>query len=171
VRNACVQIHHRLMNLLPDGEGEAGFSVVQYSAEIEAEVDSIYKQMYDEQISIDGVIALLQKTKASSNPHDHEVFACILHFLFDEYKLFQSFYPTRELAMTGYLFGSLIQHQLVEYVALGIAIRYVVDAIQCPPETNLFWHTSIIKVRVATTLMETSMSSPFRYSSFGRSMP
>ncbi len=62
----------------------------------------------------------------------------MLHFLFDEYKFFQNYYPTRELAMTGYLFGSLIQHQLVDYIPLGIAIRYVLDALQCPPETNLF---------------------------------
>jgi CCR4-NOT transcription complex subunit 1 len=40
--------------------------------------------------------------------------------------------------MTGYIFGSIIQHQLVEYIPLGIAIRYVLDALNCPPETNLF---------------------------------
>ena len=138
VRNACLQIHPRLMNLVPGSDQEPGFSVVTYSTEIEAEVDGIYKQMYDEQITIDGVIQVLQRTKASSNPKDHEIFSCMLHFLFDEYKFFQLFYPARELAMTGYLFGSIIQHQLVDYIPLGIAIRYVLDALQCPPDTNLF---------------------------------
>jgi CCR4-NOT transcription complex subunit 1 len=126
------------MNLSPGSDQEPGFSVISYSADVEAEVDGIYKQMYDEQITIDGVIALLQRTKESSNPHDHEIFSCMLHFLFEEYKFFQNCYPPRELAMTGYLFGSLIQHQLVDYIPLGIAIRYVLDALQCPPETNLF---------------------------------
>jgi CCR4-NOT transcription complex subunit 1 len=126
------------MNLIPGHEAEPGFSVVSYNAEIEAEVDSIYKQMYDEQITIDDVIALLQRTKTSSSTHDHEIFSCMLHFLFDEYKFFQSFYPARELIMTGYLFGSIVQHRLVEFIPLGIAIRYVLDALNCPPDTNLF---------------------------------
>ncbi|KZT03564.1 Not1-domain-containing protein [Laetiporus sulphureus 93-53] len=138
VRNACLQIHPRLMNLVPGSDAEPGFSVISYSPEIENEVDAIYKQMYDEQISIDDVIALLQRNKASTNPRDHEIFSCMLHFLFDEYKFFQSFYPPRELSMTGYLFGSLIQYQLVDYIPLGIAIRYVLDALNCPPDTNLF---------------------------------
>lgn len=138
VRNACLQIHPRLMNLAPGSDQEPGFSVVSYTPDIEAEVDGIYKQMYDEQITIDQVIQLLQRKKESTNPRDHEIFSCMLHFLFDEYKFFQSFYPARELGMTGYLFGSLIQHQLVDYIPLGIAIRYVLDALQCPPDTNLF---------------------------------
>jgi CCR4-NOT transcription complex subunit 1 len=138
VRNACLQIHPRLMTLIPGSDAEPGFSVVSYSPDVETEVDSIYKNMYDEQTTIDEVIALLQRTKTSVNPRDHEIFSCMLHFLFDEYRFFQSYYPARELAMTGYLFGSLIQHQLVDYIPLGIAIRYILDALNCPPETNLF---------------------------------
>jgi len=138
VRSACLQIHPRLMNLIPGTDTEPGFAVVNYSAEIEAEVDAIYKEMYDEQTTIDEVIALLQRSKASSDPRDHEIFSCMLHFLFDEYKFFQSYYPARELAMTGYLFGSIIQHELVDIIPFGIALRYVVDALSCPPETNLF---------------------------------
>lgn len=123
---------------MPGSDVEPGFTVVTYSPEIEAEVDGIYKQMYDENTTIDEVIAMLQRNKESTNPRDHEVFSCMLHFLFDEYKFFQSYYPARELAMTGYLFGSLIQHQLIDYIPLGIAIRYIIDALNCPPETNLF---------------------------------
>ncbi|KAJ7286002.1 Not1-domain-containing protein [Mycena rebaudengoi] len=138
VRNACLQIHPRLMSLIPGSDVEPGFTVVTYSSEIEAEVDGIYRQMYDEHTTIDEVIAMLQRNKDSNNPRDHEVFSCMLHFLFDEYKFFQSYYPARELAMTGYLFGSLIQHQLIDYIPLGIAVRYIIDALNCPPETNLF---------------------------------
>jgi CCR4-NOT transcription complex subunit 1 len=126
------------MSLIPGSDVEPGFTVVTYSPEIEAEVDGIYRQMYDEQTTIDDVISMLQRNKESNNPRDHEVFSCMLHFLFDEYKFFQSYYPARELAMTGYLFGSLIQHQLIDYIPLGIAVRYIIDALNCPPETNLF---------------------------------
>ncbi|KAF7311634.1 Not1-domain-containing protein [Mycena kentingensis (nom. inval.)] len=138
VRNACLQVHPRLMSLIPGSDIEPGFNVVSYSTEIETEVDSIYRQMYDEQTTIDDVITMLQRHKESENLHEREIFACMLHFLFDEYKFFQSYYPARELSMTAYLFGSLIQHQLVENIPLGIAIRYIVDALNCPPDTNLF---------------------------------
>jgi len=138
VRNTCLQVHPRLMSLIPGSDVEPGLSVVTYSNEIETEVDGIYKQMYDENTTIDEVIAMLQRYKESNNARDHEVFSCMIHFLFDEYKFFQSYYPARELAMTGYLFGSLIRHSLIEYIPLGIAMRYILDALNCPPETNLF---------------------------------
>ncbi|KAJ4501745.1 Not1-domain-containing protein [Lentinula lateritia] len=138
VKNHCLQVHPRLMSMMPNSEIEPGYSVINYSTETETEVDGIYKQMYDENTTIDEVIDMLRRYKNSNNPREHEVFSCMLHFLFDEYKFFQSYYPARELAMTGYLFGSLIQHQLIDYIPLGIAIRYIVDALNCPPETNLF---------------------------------
>ncbi|KAJ3775594.1 Not1-domain-containing protein [Lentinula raphanica] len=138
VKNHCLQVHPRLMSMMPNSDIEPGYTVISYSPELEAEVDGIYKQMYDENTTIDEVIDMLQRYKNSNNPREHEVFSCMLHFLFDEYKFFQSYYPARELAMTGYLFGSLIQHQLIEYIPLGIAIRYILDALNCPPETNLF---------------------------------
>ncbi|CAA7270173.1 unnamed protein product [Cyclocybe aegerita] len=138
VRNTCLQVHPRLMSLMPNAEIEPGLTVITYSNEIEAEVDGIYKQMYDENTTIDDVVEMLKQFKASNNPRDHEVFSCMIHFLFDEYKFFQSYYPSRELAMTGYLFGSLIRNSLIEYIPLGIAMRYILDALNCPPDTNLF---------------------------------
>jgi CCR4-NOT transcription complex subunit 1 len=138
VRNECLQVHPRLMSFQPSSDADPGFTVVTYTAETEAEVDAIYKQMYDEQTTIDDVITMLQAYKNSGIVHEQDIFSCMLHFLFDEYKFFQSYYPARELAMTGYLFGSLIQRQLIEFVPLGIAMRYILDAVECPPETNLF---------------------------------
>ncbi|KAG9318169.1 Not1-domain-containing protein [Chiua virens] len=119
VRGACLQIHPRLMNLIPGTDTEPGFSVVSYSAEIEAEVDAIYKEIF---VGPQGSRNLL------------------LHapFPLRRVQVFQSYYPARELAMTGYLFGSIIQHELVDLVPFGVALRYVVDALSCPPETNLF---------------------------------
>ena len=114
VQNMCFQVYPRLMNLAPGADVESGLAVIQYSQEIESEVDLIYKRMYDENISIDEVITMLQQFRTSSNPRDQEVFSCMIHFLFDEYRFFQSFYPDRELAMTGYLFGSIIQHDLLD---------------------------------------------------------
>ena len=47
-------MYPRLMSLAPGSDQDPGFSVVTYSNEIEAEVDEIYKRMYDENIAIDG---------------------------------------------------------------------------------------------------------------------
>ncbi|KAF8964122.1 Not1-domain-containing protein [Flammula alnicola] len=110
---ACIEVRNTCL--------QSGLTVVTYSNEIESEVDGIYKQMYDENTTIDEVIAMLERYKQSNNPRDHE-----------------SYYPARELAMTGYLFGSLIRHSLIEYIPLGIAMRYILDALNCPPDTNLF---------------------------------
>ncbi|KAI3613543.1 ccr4-not complex component [Moniliophthora roreri] len=138
VKNHCLQVYPRLMSMMPGSDIEPGYTVVNYPPEIESEVDGMYRQMYDESTTIEEVIATLVRYKESSNTREHEILACMLHFLFDEYKFFQSSYPARELVMTAYLFGFLIQHQLIDYIPLGIAIRYILDALDCPPETNLF---------------------------------
>jgi CCR4-NOT transcription complex subunit 1 len=126
------------MNLTPGSDAEPGVAVVSFSPEVEQEVENIYKEMYEDKISIDQMVTLLQRSKTSSNSRDHEVFACTLHTLFDEYRFFARYYPARELQMTGYLFGSLIKYQLVDYIPLGIAIRYVLDAVRAPPDSNMF---------------------------------
>ncbi|KAB5596094.1 CCR4-NOT transcription complex subunit 1 [Ceratobasidium theobromae] len=138
IRNQCLQLHPRLMNLTPGSDAEPGVAVVSFSPEVEQEVENIYKEMYEDKISIDQMVSLLQRSKVSSNPRDLEVFACTLHTLFDEYRFFARYYPPRELQMTGYLFGSLIKYQLVDYIPLGIAIRYVLDAVRAPPDSNMF---------------------------------
>ena len=59
VCNACLQIHSRLIHLSPESDQEPRFSVVTYSTEVEAEVDGIYKRMYNKNITIDQVIQML----------------------------------------------------------------------------------------------------------------
>ena len=117
---------------------EPSLTVITYSNEIESEVDGIYKQMYDENMTIDEVIAMLQRYKESNTPRNQELYSCMIYFLFDEYKFFQSYYPARELAMTGYLFGSLIRHSLIDHIPLSIAMQYILDVLHCYPNTNLF---------------------------------
>lgn len=78
------------------------------------------------------VIEMLERFKTSSDTREQEIFACMVHNLFDEYRFFQN-YPEKELRITGILFGSLIQHQLVSSITLGIALRYVLEALRRPP--------------------------------------
>ncbi|KAG8902291.1 hypothetical protein FRB99_004653 [Tulasnella sp. 403] len=138
VRNKCCQLCPRLMNLTPGSDIEPGLSLASFPPEIETEVEAIYKKMYEEQIAVEQVIGLLQRSAKSQNPRDHEIFACTLHSLFDEYKFFNSSYPPRELQITAHFFGSLIQYELIDSTPLGIAVRFVLDALRCPPDSNLF---------------------------------
>ena len=57
-------------------------------------------------------------------------------FAFNEYECLQSPYPVHELAMTGYLFGSIIPNHVIDYSALKFAI-FSIPSI-APPGTNLF---------------------------------
>lgn len=134
VRNICLQAHPRLMSLVPNSDVEPGSTVIVYAPDIEAEVEAIYRKLYAGSLAVEGLLSVLQAAKASENTRDHEIFAGVLHTVFDEYKFYPE-YPPRELRITAHLFGSLIQHHLVENVPLGIAIRCVLSAINDP---NLF---------------------------------
>ena len=139
VRNLCLQLYPRLMSLTPGAEGvEPGLSVASFPKEIHREADTWYRQMYEEKTSVDEIIALLQRCKLSDDEHDHQLFACMVHTLFDEHRWFELYYPPRELLMTAVVFGSLIQYSLIDSIPLGIAIRYVLDALRSPPDSTMF---------------------------------
>ena len=58
------------------------------------------------------MVDILVRFKSSTRPRDQQVYKCMIHNLFDEYKFF-SRYPDKELVITSNLFGALIQHQIV----------------------------------------------------------
>ena len=87
-------------------------------------------------MNIADVIQMLKQFKSSSNVREQEVFRCMIHNLFDEYRFFHK-YPEKELLVTGRLFGALIQHQLVSSITLGIALRYVLEALRKDPEQSM----------------------------------
>ena len=97
-----------------------------FPADVEEEANTYFQKIYTNQLSIEDTVALLLRFKNSANAREQEVFACMIHNLFDEYRFFGR-YPDKELMITGILFGSLIQHQLVSYIPLGIALRYVLE--------------------------------------------
>ncbi|CAG8674953.1 6189_t:CDS:1, partial [Paraglomus occultum] len=72
----------------------------------------------------------------SQDPREKDVFDCMVHNLFDEHRFFPK-YPPRELSITSVIFGSLIQYQLVGYLTLGIALRYVLTALRNPSDQKM----------------------------------
>jgi len=100
--------------------------------DIEEMADSYLQKIYTSEQSISEVVEMLKKFKTSGSTRDNEIFACMIHNLFDEYRFFAK-YPEKELRITGILFGTLIQEQLVSSITLGIALRYVLEALRKPP--------------------------------------
>ena len=103
---------------------------------MEEEANAYFQKIYTGEISIPDVIQMLKQFKSSNNVREQEVFRCMIHNLFDEYRFFHK-YPEKELLVTGRLFGTLIQHQLVSSITLGIALRYVLEALRKDPEQSI----------------------------------
>mmetsp|Transcript_12253 Transcript_12253/g.31061 ORF Transcript_12253/g.31061 Transcript_12253/m.31061 type:complete len:2192 (-) Transcript_12253:27-6602(-) len=115
----------------PGGEDHSSTdpSHKHFPPDIEDEANRHFQRIYTGQITIDEAIQLLLHFKNSASHRERDVYGCMLNNLFDEYRFFSK-YPDKELDMTGVLFGSLIQHQLVSYIPLGIALRYVLEALR-----------------------------------------
>ncbi|KAL6040721.1 CCR4-NOT core subunit cdc39, partial [Balamuthia mandrillaris] len=107
-----------------------------FPPDIEGPANAYFQSVYTGQMSIDEVVQLLKNFKSSANKREQRIFQCMIHNLFDEYRFFQK-YPDKELQITGVLFGQLIQHQLVSYISLGIALRYVLEALKKPPNSKM----------------------------------
>eukprot|EP01044_Picomonas_judraskeda_P004445 COSAG03_NODE_390_length_8302_cov_70.582317_4_plen_394_part_00 len=118
-------------------QAAAGPSDGTFAADIEEEANSYFQKIYTSQQSIKGIISMLQGFKNSTNPREQDIFKCMIHNLFDEYRFFPK-YPDKELKITGILFGSLIQHGLVSSITLGIALRYVLEALKKPVGSKMF---------------------------------
>lgn len=108
-----------------------------FPKEIEKTANAYFQSVYTGQVSIDEIVTLLKNFKASKNKREQKIFSCMVHNLFDEYRFFPK-YPDKELRITGILFGQLIQNQLVSYISLGIALRYVLEALKKAPNTKMF---------------------------------
>ncbi|XP_032816690.1 CCR4-NOT transcription complex subunit 1 isoform X5 [Petromyzon marinus] len=105
----------------------------QFSKEIDDEANSYFQRIYNQPphptMSVDEVLEMLQSFKDSNNKREREVFNCMLRNLFEEYRFFPQ-YPDKELHITACLFGGIIEKGLVTYMALGLALRYVLEALR-----------------------------------------
>ena len=110
---------------------------ITFPPDLEEEALSHYEKIYKGELTVAQVIDLLKRYKLSKVPREQDIFKCMIQYLFDEYKYFPR-YPERQLLITGVLFGALIQNQIVTSMALGIALRYVLEALRQQPGSLLF---------------------------------
>ncbi|XP_031617580.1 CCR4-NOT transcription complex subunit 1-like [Contarinia nasturtii] len=114
--------------------------------EIEEEANGYFIRIYNhsphESLSIDEVLDILQRFSKSTVEREREVQQCMVRNLFEEYRFFHE-YPDKELQITAELFGGIIERNLVPTVQqLGIALRYVLEALR-KPEGSKMYHFGI----------------------------
>ncbi|KAJ4956450.1 hypothetical protein NE237_013233 [Protea cynaroides] len=108
-----------------------------YADDIEAEANLSFHQMFSGQLTIDAMIQMLARFKESPDRREQSIFECMIANLFEEYEFFPK-YPERQLKIAAVLFGSLIKHQLVTHLTLGIALRGVLDALRKSVDSKMF---------------------------------
>jgi CCR4-NOT transcription complex subunit 1 len=98
------------------------------SEETQTEMEEKYKAMYGGEVNPRDVIGELKQLKMSEEPAKQDLFACMLHGLFEEYNCFGE-YPNEALATTAVLFGGLIRFEVLSRVAEQAAISMVFEAV------------------------------------------
>lgn len=99
------------------------------SLEIEDEANRWFQKVFIGEISVADLINLMKTYKESKDPKQNEIYACMIHNLLDEYKFFYK-YPEKELKITGQLFGSIIQHKVVDAILEKISLKYAFEALK-----------------------------------------
>ncbi|KAG8083808.1 hypothetical protein GUJ93_ZPchr0010g10249 [Zizania palustris] len=105
--------------------------------DIESQANIYFHQMFSGHISVDAMVQMLERFKESTNKRELAIFNCMVSNLFEEYKFFPK-YPDTQLKLAAVLMGSLIKHQLVAHLGLGIALRSVLDALRKSIDSKMF---------------------------------
>lgn len=93
---------------------------------IEDEANAYFQKIYDSKMSVADVVSMLLRFKSSNSRREKEIYGCMIHNLFDEFRFFHK-YPDKELSITGRLFGTLIYHELIGNYGVDTALRYVLE--------------------------------------------
>ncbi|KAI1472684.1 Not1-domain-containing protein [Daldinia caldariorum] len=132
VQRACITSYPRLINYgegyddIIDANGKDGNGLPPAAI---AKMEEHYKKMYGEESEVKYVVQKLEEYKHSRFPLDQDIFACMIHGLFDEYSHFID-YPLEALATTAVLFGGIISHKLISELPLKIGLGMILEAVR-----------------------------------------
>lgn len=133
VQRACITAYPRLINYgdeeydaIIDANGKDGNGL---PAAAIAKMEEHYKRMYGEETEVKYIVQSLEEYKRSRDPLDQDIFACMIHGLFDEYSHFVD-YPLEALATTAVLFGGIISHSLISELPLKIGLGMILEAVR-----------------------------------------
>ncbi|OTA61565.1 Not1-domain-containing protein [Hypoxylon sp. EC38] len=132
VQRVCITAYPRLINYgegyddIIDANGKDGNGLPPAAI---AKMEEHYKLMYGEESEVKVVVKKLEEYKHSRDPLDQDIFACMIHGLFDEYSHFID-YPLEALATTAVLFGGIISHKLISELPLKIGLGMILEAVR-----------------------------------------
>ncbi|KAK7698280.1 CCR4-NOT core subunit cdc39 [Diaporthe eres] len=96
-----------------------------------------YKSMYSGETQVRDIVEALERYKHSRDPLDQDIFACMIHGLFDEFVHYPS-YPIDALARTAVLFGGVISRKLIDGTPQQAGLGMILEAIRdYPTEHNM----------------------------------
>ena len=87
--------------------------------EVENVAESFFQKVYSESMKVEEFIDNLNKIKSSINPFEREVYACVLHHLFDEFRHHES-YNMKYIKITGQLYGECVNSRSVFFYLITI---------------------------------------------------
>ncbi|KAK3945591.1 CCR4-Not complex component, Not1-domain-containing protein [Diplogelasinospora grovesii] len=132
VQRNCITAYPRLINYgegfddIIDANGRDGNALPPAA---NAKMEEHYKKMYGDEIQVRDIVEILDRYKHSRDPLDQDVFACMIHGLFDEYTHYVH-YPLEALATTAVLFGGIISHKLISDLPLQIGLGMILEAVR-----------------------------------------
>lgn len=132
VQRQCITAYPRLMNYgegyddIIDANSARGNSLPPAA---NSKMEEHYKRMYGDEIPVRTIVDILDRYKHSRDMLDQDVFACMIHGLFDEYSHYVD-YPLEALATTAVLFGGIISHKLISDLPLKIGLGMVLEAVR-----------------------------------------
>ena len=132
LKRQCVQAFPRLCNY-----GEGFDEVIEANGAerntlpptADADMQDYYKRMYNGELDVRNIIEGLRDCKNSEVPEKQELFACMIHGLFDEFVCFGE-YPLNPLATTAVLFGGIINYRLINNYVLHVALEMVLESVR-----------------------------------------
>lgn len=140
LQRTCIQAFPRIVNY---GQGfdeiieASGSESNQLSPETDVQMQQLYKDMYSGETPFREVIRILQECKMSDDAAKQDLFACMIHGLFDEFVCFRE-YPDSPLVTTAQLFGGIVRCGLLSDLALRVALGMVYDAVRYPQESSMY---------------------------------
>lgn len=132
VQRHCITAYPRLINYgegyddVIDANGKDGNALPTAANN---KMEEHYKKMYGDELQVRNIVDILDTYKHSRESLDQDVFACMIHGLFDEYNHYVD-YPMEALATTAVLFGGIISHRLISDLPLKIGLGMILEAVR-----------------------------------------
>lgn len=132
VQRQCITAYPRLINYgegfddIINANGRDGNAL---PVAANARMEEHYKKMYSDEMQVRNIVEILDRYKRSRDPLEQDVFACMIHGLFDEYSHYVD-YPLEALATTAVLFGGIISHKLISDLPLQIGLGMILEAVR-----------------------------------------